>query len=165
MNQKIKTVIKYIILTAAVLAGAYFYSFVKMNGSTVMQTGNTAYFKCEGKDLSAVKVALLTSGEAEENIDFYLLDENGSEVRHITKDVSGIADGEQIKFSFDKIRTSRDKKYTVKLIPSSEKVSVAPGTAVWYSYVGFRVETMIVFVLCIAYLIGLAKALSFIFRK
>lgn len=165
MNQKLKTVIKYIILTAAVLAGAYFYSFVRMNGNTVMQTGNTTSFKCEGKDLSAVKIVLSTNGEPEGNLDFYLLDENGSEVRHITKYVTEIADGEQIKFSFDKIRTSRDKNYTVKLIPSSENISVAPGATVQYSYVGFRVETMIVFVLCIAYLIGLAKTLSFIFRK
>ena len=165
MNQKINTVIKYIILTAVILVGAYFYSFVKMNGNTIMQNGNTASIRCEGKDLSAVKVAFLTNGETEGNVDFYLSDENGSEVIHVTKDMKEIADGEQIKFSFDKIKASRDKNYTVKLIPSSEKVSVAPGTAVQYSYVGFRIETMIVFVLCIAYLIGLAKALSFIFRK
>lgn len=165
MNQKLKTVIKYIILTVVVMTGAFFYSFVKMNGTAIMQSGNTATFRCKGENLNTVKVKLLPETELSGNVDFFLTDEVGNEIKHITKDKSDISDDGQIKFSFNKIKNSKDKVYSIKIVTDRNENLFAQGSEVQYSYVGFRLETMIVFVLCIAYLIGLAKTLSFIFRK
>ena len=165
MNQKIKTVFKYIILTSVVLAGAYFYSFVKMEDAAVLQPDNTFLIKCDGKNLNSVKILFSVLDDAEGNVDFYLYDEAGKEIRHVSKAAADINDAQMVKFTFNKIGDSKGNNYTARIVTASERIVPANDALLQYSYTGFRVETMVVFVLCIAYLIVLAKTLGFIFRK
>lgn len=165
MNQKLKTVLKYVILTVVVVTSAYFYSFVKMEDAAVLQPDNTFLIKCDGKNLNSVKILFSVSGDAEGNVDFYLYDEAGKEIRHVSKVAADINDAQIVKFSFDKIGDSKGKNYTARIATTSERIVPVNDALLQYSYTGFRVETMVVFVLCIAYLVVLAKTLGFIFRK
>lgn len=155
-----KKVIKYIILAIVVFTAAFFYSFVKKTG--VVKADNT--IDCKGYKMSAVRLAFDSVEEDEGEVTVVIM-EDGNELRQVTKNVTELSKDGYTKFSFDKFKISKDKKYTVNLKTNTEKIKLKANELIKYDYIGFRLETMIVFVICIAYLIGLSKTLSFIFRK
>ena len=156
MNQKAKNIIKYVILSAIIIVGAYFYSFVK----TATEAGSE--FTCVGSRLYCVAVDMSTMDiNAESDIVFSLYNED-KEVVTIAEKASEIDTTDPMEFDFTKIQDSRGCQYRVELTIDGK---AQENLALKYYSICFRLQTMIVFIICMAYLVGLSIMLRKLFRR
>lgn len=177
MNSKTKKIIKYIILAGIIVVGAYFYSFVKQNKSVKtideaikLEKGQsyTVDFECKDDKLYGIRIKLLANGEQTGNLLYTLTDETGTCIEKGKRAVSSFNEAGYSVLTLDKIKDSGGNRYTVKIEADNEVTNgffIEKNSEIGYSYVGFRLQTMIVFILCMAYLVALAKTLTWLFRK
>lgn len=169
MSEKTKTIIKYIVLLAITIAGAYFYAFVPtyklVNTVGSINTNEEVVidFTCAEAKVSEFKVGFEYVSGDKEGLEIVLSDTNGKVIAGMTKKISDIENDGYFKIKFDKIKQS--KNMTFKLSLKTKTAGSYLIKSIESKAPSFRLETMIVFILCIAYLVALAKALSWMFRK
>lgn len=175
MSKKVKNIIKYIILSGIVLVVAYFYSFVKIE--TVVQHDGVEsdstiarlfkyQFECDGNKLQQVKIPIRVkeNGDGELKISFYEADGEKLIVSNELKSEE-IDNNGYVVLKFDAIKKSDNKSYILNMETNTDSFCFDGQVGFTYTSVRFRLQTMIVFVLCIAYLVALSRTLSRIFRK
>ena len=167
---KVKKIITTILISAIVIVAAYFYSFVDMVGERVDMVAELSFTHNETipiniifskNNVSGVRISSLDYTKSEGIIRFSLVDEDGREIA-----VKETAVEDTLELNFDRIKDSKGVKVALKIeCDEGEKFVFSKDAEVELIYRGFRLETMIVSILCVAYLFGLAKALNLIFRK
>lgn len=165
---KVKKIITTILISAIVIVAAYFYSFNKktavfsevLSDIPVNESLEVSYVLPED-NVYGIILNISDCTKSEGTIRYTVTDENGVELT--SKET---VTEETIEFKFDRIKDSKGKKINIKIeCDEGEKLVIAKDSTFEYMYKEFRLETMIVSILCVAYLFGLAKVLNLIFRK
>ena len=165
---KAKKIITTILISAIVIVAAYFYSFVNktvvcsevLSDIPVNGTLDITFLVTEDR-LNGLKLNLSDYTKSEGTIQFSITDESGKEIAFKETEPAGT-----IEFKFDSIKDSKGQKLNLKIkCDEGERLVIGRESTYEYMYRDFRLETMIVSILCVAYLFGLAKALNLIFRK
>ena len=165
---KAKKIITTIIISAIVIVAAYFYSFVNKTGvysempKDIPVNGYVAFTLTMPVDnVNGIIFNLSDCTKTTGMIKFYLEDEDGNQL--ISKET--VAEP-TIELKFDRIKDVKGKKINMRIECSEDdQMVITKGSTIKYMYRGFRAETMIVSILCVAYLFGLAKVLNRMFRK
>lgn len=160
---KTKKIIKAILILVIVVTAAYFYAYTdtctegtEFNKSDIREYG----FICGEDRLKGIKIGF--SGVPEEGMSLHYIIKDMNDNVLASGDFKADNENTVLKTKFDTIKNSGGKEYRLEISTESTadyKLSVSCINR------SFRLETMIVSILCIGYLIGLAAVLNRIFRK
>lgn len=190
MKKRVLFLIIAIILT---LVGGYFYSFVKRDvnlyddsfqrsemvyAKTLTNDGEFAYaFDCDKDKLTGLKLLLTVNGEAKKSKIYYTLydqSDNDKVVASESMRLSRFKNGKFTTLKFKTIKHSENHIYRLEITTNCENncsvgIATEPNDtdhiAFSYTYVKWDAETMVVFVMFVAYLIGFIAVLMKLFRK
>lgn len=188
---KKKKIILTVVLITLILVSGFFYSFVKksqpvydtqysrsqMIPTLMVYEGNDVTMEFECKYDNLTQVQLILSGTSDntnkDTLSYSICDETGREYADGSIKFSKFKSGKFTTLKFSKIKDSKNKTFVLKLSTDNESdraafVSVTPdmkSAALNYVYVKWDMQTMIIYILFMAYLIGFILLLTKLFRK
>lgn len=178
MNKKVKKILKWILVAVIILIIGFFYSFVRREQSISIVTENITAFKgqdivytfeCKEDNLAGIELFFEQRTDNSGKITYVLQDEKGNDITDAeSKKISSLKKDKHTLLKFDRIKDSKGRTYSIVVSCDNEEakaVMLANDTEVNYSYIIWDIETMVVFCLGALYLVGLAKVLTWMFRK
>lgn len=177
MNRKIKKIILIVLILVITCTAAFFYAHVKQSSDITViskekfiKNGESISFefRCKGNKLYGIFTDMVPDNSDEGTLYYELKNSSGEIVVNDSISFGTINTDGNTGFGFNKMKCEKDGIYTITFKAECKEdngVLFKENGVVRYEYIGFRLETMIVFILCIAYLEGLAKTLNWIFRK
>lgn len=171
MGNNTKKAIKISILVIIVLAGAFFYSFKKEKVTAFpfsddyelsVTEATTLNITVEKEVFYGVGVKLTT--EVKDAFVDIVVEIDGKTVASRNVRTDEISDGYTF-LHFDKVKTTDKSVICVKMTTKSRGIYLTGQNWLQYEVRRFNIETMVVFILCMAYLFGLYKVLARLFRK
>ena len=179
------------ILIVVTIVSGFFYSYVKRSQAIY----NTDYtrsqmvpeiriseenrvhigFTCMYDNLKQVEIILSTTSSSPKDytLDYELCDSDGNKYEGGSIRFDKFKNGKFTTLKFDKIKNSRNKEFTLVLTTDAGDVDAAyvavtpdmENVALKYTYIVWDLQTMIIYVLFIAYLAGFIAILGKLFRK
>ncbi len=193
INMNKKNIIRAVILLLVIVAGGYFYSYVKRDiplyntdysrssmVSTIPVCEGSDYeyeFQCDKDNLTGVKLLIATADTADKSgtMSYAVYDTQGKQLTDTeTVRLSKLKNGRFTKLDFDTIKNSSNNTYVLKMTcakaaGSGAMVAVTPDDnqepAILYTYIVWDAQTMVVFAVSILYLVFFIWVLMKIFRK
>lgn len=185
-----KTMIKLVIFLVVMGVAGYLYAFVEktealypvekslddMTASIqVYEDHDMVYeFTSSHNNLTGFKMVLSQLGGKKGSLRYVLADAQGKELQSGSLKVSSLTDQKFTKINLDTIQNSKDQTYQLTLICDNSKAD-AVGVSVTndkdqtivasVAYIVWDLETLIVFFICILFLVTFAMTLVKIFRK
>ncbi len=191
MNKK--KIVRLIILLLIIVVGSYFYAFVKRNVylydteysrssmvSAVQIYDNNDFeykFDCNKDKLTGMNLLLSAAAKSSKNgiIEYTLYDDEGNKVSDTRSiKISRFKNGKFTFLDFDTIDDSNGNSYLLKITcdkieGSGAMVAVQPDdlstVAAQYTFITWDLQTMIVFIISMLYLVLFIFVLLKIFRK